>query len=389
MIKHTLRYFIPAFSLAFLILYGCNDSGSFDASSRDRSFSADWKFALDSLSPGLELPAYDDSKWHKTDLPHDWSIMHVKDTGHIGPFSRKSPGATSTGYVLGGTGWYRKHFTLSKKDQGKTAILSFDGVYMESTVWVNGKKAGNHTYGYTPFWFDITSLLNPAGKENVIAVKVENTGRNSRWYSGSGIYRNVKLIMTDPVHVAMWGAFVTTRLIGDTLAKVELDLNIQNDATYDSEIKIITRILDPDGKVSAQGEGTSSISSKDQKHISRSLNISKPVLWSVENPKLYTAEIQIETDGKITDRYVVPFGIRTIEVSAEKGFLLNGKPMELKGGCLHHDNGLLGSAAFNRAEERSGDDHESQRIQCHSHQSQSSVRSFPGCLRQAWNDRDR
>ena len=161
------------FPLSFLILAGCNTSSRFDSVKRDQSFNAEWMFVLDSMTSGLEQPAFDDSQWQKVDLPHDWSIMGIRDTGHIGPFSKKSPGATSTGYVLGGTGWYRKHFTLDKKDQGKTAILCFDGVYMESTVWVNGKKAGNHTYGYTPFWFDITSLLNPAGKENIIAVKVK------------------------------------------------------------------------------------------------------------------------------------------------------------------------------------------------------------------------
>lgn len=350
--RFTLRSLSLTVPLSLLLLAGCNTSSRFDSVNRDRSFNAEWKFVLDSLPSGQELPAFDDSKWQQVDLPHDWSILAIKDTGHIGPFSRKSPGATATGYVLGGTGWYRKHFTLDKKDQGKTVILSFDGVYMESTIWVNGKKAGNHTYGYTPFWFDITSLLNQAGKENVIAVKVENTGRNSRWYSGSGIYRNVKLTLAEPVHIATWGVFASTEMIGDTLAKLKVDLSVQNDANNDSKIKIITKILNPDKKFAAQRESASSISSKDQLHISQFFEISKPVLWSVETPELYTAEITIEADGKIADRFNITFGIRTIDVSAEKGFLLNGKPLELKGSCMHHDNGLLGSAAFNRAEER-------------------------------------
>jgi beta-galactosidase len=341
-----------AASFSILLLTGCNPSSRFDPVNRDRSFNAGWKFVLDSLPSGQELSAFDDSKWQQVDLPHDWSIMGIKDSGHIGPFSKKSPGATATGYVLGGTGWYRKHFTIDDKDQGKTAILSFDGVYMESTVWVNGKKAGNHTYGYTPFWFDITSLLNPAGKENIIAVKVENKGRNSRWYSGSGIYRNVKLTLAEPVHVATWGAFVSSKLISDTSAIVTLEVTVQNDAQNDADIKITSKVVGPDKGSAGQATGTSSLKSKGQVKITQSVNISGPVLWSVDNPQLYTAEIEIETGGKVTDRYSVPFGIRTIEVSAEKGFLLNGKSMELKGGCMHHDNGLLGSAAFDRAEVR-------------------------------------
>ena len=328
------------------------NSAQFNSAHRDQSFNAGWKFILDSVASGQELTEFNDSPWQNVDLPHDWSILAKKDTGYTGPFSRKSPGATSTGYAMGGTGWYRKHFTLDSKDAGKTVILSFDGVYMESTVWVNGKKAGNHTYGYTPFWFDITPLLNPAGKENIIAVKVENTGRNSRWYSGSGIYRNVRLILTDPVHIAVWGAKVSSVMVADTLATINLEITAQNDALGDANVKINTKILGPDQKDAGKAENTASIKSKDHLKLTQSVKISKPVLWSVESPELYTAEISIEVDGKITDQYTVPFGIRTIEVSAEKGFLLNGKPLELKGGCMHHDNGLLGSAAFDRAEER-------------------------------------
>ncbi len=257
-------------AVSFLLLTGCRNSGQFDSSHRDQSFNAGWKFVLDSVASGQEMPEFNDSPWQTVDLPHDWSILVKKDTGFTGPFSRKSPGATSTGYAMGGTGWYRKHFTLDAKDQGKTAIISFDGVYMESTLWVNGKKAGNHTYGYTPFWFDITSLLNPAGKENVIAVKVENTGRNSRWYSGSGIYRNVKLILTDPVHVAVWGAQVSSVLVADTLARINLEVTAQNDAMKDAGVKIITRILGPDKKDAGQAENTS------QHKIERSFE-SKPV----------------------------------------------------------------------------------------------------------------
>jgi beta-galactosidase len=287
--KFTFRSLCLVIPVSILILTGCTSSDRSDSTHRDQSFNDGWKFVLDSIVSGQELPAYDDSRWQNVDLPHDWSINGIKDTGHIGPFSKKSPGATATGYVLGGTGWYRKHFTLGKKDQGKTAILCFDGVYMESTIWVNGKKAGNHTYGYSPFWFDITSLLNPAGKENVVAVKVENTGRNSRWYSGSGIYRNVKLTLAEPLHVAVWGVFASSKMISDTLARVTLDMTVRNEAQNDADIKITAKILGPDKREAGQVIGTGSIKSKDLLKITRSVDISKPTLWSVESPELYTA----------------------------------------------------------------------------------------------------
>ncbi len=162
---------------------------------------------------------------------------------------------------------------------------------MESTVWVNGKKAGYHSYGYTPFWFDITSLLNPAGKENVIAVKVENTGRNSRWYSGSGIYRNVKLTLAEPVHVAVWGVFASSKMIADTMARITLDVTVQNDAQNDADLKITAKILGPAKENAGQAISTASIKAKNQLKATQSVDISKPVLWSVETPALYTAEI--------------------------------------------------------------------------------------------------
>ncbi len=217
--RFSLRIFCLILAVSFLLLTGCKNSDAV-------------QFAHIVTNPLMQAGSFfwtvwpRDRRWlNLTIHPGKTSIFLMigaswlkRIQAYTGPFSRKSPGATSTGYAMGGTGWYRKHFTLDGKDQGKTAIISFDGVYMESTVWVNGKKAGNHTYGYTPFWFDITPLLNPAGKENIIAVKVENTGRNSRWYSGSGIYRNVRLILTDPVHIAVWGAQVSSVMVADTLA---------------------------------------------------------------------------------------------------------------------------------------------------------------------------
>lgn len=341
-------------TLLILLITNCNPSSHSYAINRDRIFNEGWKFIRNSIT-GAEQPGYDDSQWLVLDLPHDWSIADLpgEDThDQIGPFSKSSPGARSTGFVMGGTAWYRKHFTLDKAYAGKTVILRFDGVYMESEVWVNGKPAGNHVYGYTPFWFDITPFLNRTGKDNVIAVKVNNTGLNSRWYSGSGIYRNTHLTITDPVHISVWGVHVTTPEISANSADVNLEVTIQNDAEKAIDTRIFVRIIAPDATIAGEAEGSVKINAHGKRMFSNKIVVEGPVLWSVSSPSLYEAEVTVKAGGKIIDQYLQSFGIRSIEVSAEKGFQLNGEPMKLKGGCMHHDNGLLGSAAFDRAEER-------------------------------------
>lgn len=341
-------------SIVLSMLPGCKPSGSPDQDGRNRLFNTEWKFIRDSIA-GPEEPGYDDSGWAIVDLPHDWSIADLPGEdgpAQIGPFSKESPGATSTGYVLGGTAWYRKHFSLGREDAGKTAVLRFDGVYMEAEVWVNGKKAGEHRYGYTPFWFDITPLLNPVGEENVVAVKVYNTGRNSRWYSGSGIYRNVHLILTKPLHIAVWGVFVTTPSVTKDSAVVEFAVTAQNDAGDVEDGSYRINITGPDGQPAGSAEGSFSVKEKDRTILHVKTGVSNPALWSPSSPNLYQAEVTLYDGKMLTDSYVQTFGIRTLEVSAEKGFLLNGEAIEMKGGCMHHDNGLLGSAAFDRAEER-------------------------------------
>ncbi len=324
-------------------------------SERDRLFNNGWKFIRDSI-PGAEQPGFDDSKWMTVDLPHDYSIMNLpgkEGPDQIGPFSKKSPGnGNSTGQVIGGTGWYRKSFTLDKADEGKTVIINFDGVYMESEVWVNGKKAGIHKNGYTPFWFDITSLLNAEGKANLIAVKVDNTGRNSRWYSGSGIYRNVHLILTHHIHVAEWGVYVTTPLINQSSALTDVAITTRNESVTEANARVTINIKDKDGRLAGTSKYNIVLSGKSENITKKQIEVKNPLLWSVENPNLYNAEIIIKVNDKLTDSYNQTFGIRSVEITAEKGFLLNGKQVKLKGGCLHHDNGLLGSAAIDRAEIR-------------------------------------
>jgi beta-galactosidase len=332
----------------------CSQQHPVNSSTRNRLFNTQWKFVRDSVT-SAEQVSYDDSKWLMLDLPHDFSLMDLpgEDTEEqTGPFTKKSPGKNDTGHVLGGTGWYRKTFVTDEKDKGKIFVLQFDGVYMESEVWVNGQRMGDHRNGYTPFSYDITFALNKPGEKNVVAVKADNLGRNSRWYSGSGIYRNVHLIVTDPVHVPIWGTYITTPEISTDLAKVNVELTLRNDQPVDVTAQIAVNILDKNGNALCSAEETVGLRALSDYSLKRQLMVENPRLWSVDNPDLYKAEIVLKRDGKIVDVYSQTFGIRTIEFSAEKGFLLNGQSVLLKGACLHHDNGFLGAAAIERAEYR-------------------------------------
>ena len=332
-----------------LLLAGCAQS---QESMRERPFSDGWKFVRDSIAEAIS-PDYDDSGWISVDLPHDYSLMPLSDTDtedQIGPFSKLSPGKTHTGHVMGGHGWYRKTFTTSKADEGKTFTLLFDGAYMETVVWVNGVKVGDNRYGYSPFAFDITALLKAPGEKNVISVEVENTERNSRWFTGAGIYRDVTLIVTDPVHVGLWGAHVTTPSVTPELAKVDIELTLCNDQLVESEAEVTIDIIGPDGVTVARDIDKADLAASSKTVVSRQLTVDSPSLWSPDSPALYKAVISLTADGRTVDRCTQTFGIRTIEYSAERGFLLNGEPLLMKGGCLHHDNGFLGAAAIRTAE---------------------------------------
>lgn len=321
----------------------------------DLLFNSGWKFKRDSI-PGAELPGYDDSDWLTVDLPHDFSIMDLpgEDSDEqMGPFSKKSPGnGNSTGHVIGGTGWYRKSFVLDKEDKDKTAVLKFDGIYVESEIWVNGNKLDENRNGYTPFLVNITGALNDAGESNTIALKVENKGRNSRWYSGSGIYRNLHLLLDHPVHVAPWGVYVKTSEVNTEKALADIQVSILNDFDDDIDASLTINILNSGGQIVTSSEEEIILPGSGNVVTDKQLEILNPIFWSLESPYLYSAEITVEIDNKVTDRYRQSFGVRTIDISAEYGFLLNGEPLLLKGGCLHHDNGLLGSAAFEWAEIR-------------------------------------
>ncbi len=311
---------------------------------RIRPFDSGWRFS-GTTTTDAQLPDFNDAKWRLLDLPHDWSIEDIPDqvSGKtIGPFSKDSPGGAATGHTVGGTGWYRKAFTLHAPDAHKLISVYFEGAYMETDVWVNGKPIGEHKYGYTSFYFDITKYCKPAGQVNIMAVRVVNKGKNSRWYSGSGLYRHVKLIVTDPLHVAQWGVYITTPKVSPQSAMLRSGTKIINSTHSNVSARIQTRLLDAAGKRVAQTESTKSIPANSHIDVLQSMEVKSPKLWSLETPNLYRAEVTVLKNKKAKDAITTSFGIRSISITAENGLLLNGKKLELRGGCVHQDNGVLG-----------------------------------------------
>ena len=319
----------------------------------EMQFDDDWKFFKGDVA-GAEQPSFDDKAWRSIDLPHDWSIESLPNPipgKIIGPFSKESPGTTATAYTIGGTGWYRKTFTLDASDKFSQSVINFDGVYMDCDVWVNGQLLGTHPYGYTAFDIDISKALKPAGQSNVISIKVRNEGKNSRWYSGSGIYRHVRLIQKQAIHIAQNGISISTQNLTFDNATLNMAVLVENTSGKETDVKLIIRLKDPAGKVSQKTETpvTKILTSQE---ITHTIDVPQPKPWSLEKPDLYVAEIEVVTKGRLTDKTSTIFGIRTIHFDAKTGFTLNGKSVLLKGGCLHHDNGFLGSATIDRAEER-------------------------------------
>jgi beta-galactosidase len=315
---------------------------------RENLFDSGWRFHLGGAQ-GAENPSFDDSKWRKIDLPHDWSIEDLPGTNS--PFSINAISQVSGGFTTGGTGWYRKTFTIADNLKGKRFRILFEGVYMNAEVWINGRQPGNHPYGYSSFWFDITDNLKFEG-ENVLCIKVKNEGENSRWYSGSGIYRHVWLQVVSPVHIETWGTYITTPQLSDAEALVNIKTTIVNESKEPREITLVTKILDKLSQEVSQAKVTVKIEAGKNIVRDQEIGLKNPILWSVDSPQLYTSVTEIYENEALTDKSVTKFGIRSVSVDAVNGFRLNGKALKLKGGCVHHDNGPLGSRAYDRAEER-------------------------------------
>ena len=311
-------------------------------------FDADWRFHRGGAQRA-EQPDFDDSQWRTLDLPHDWSIEDLPGTHS--PFQPDAISQVNGGFTTGGTAWYRKTFTIPNEQQGKRIVIQFDGVYMNAEVWLNGQWVGIHPYGYSSFWFDLTDKVK-FGSSNVLAVKVKNEGENSRWYSGSGIYRHVWLKTLAPTHLAQWGTYVTTPEVSASAAKVNAKTKVLNESNKPARITLVTRMVDRTGHEAARVESSQTIEPKGIHEFNQDAVIKSPMLWSPDSPVLYTAVSEVYRDQQSAERVETRFGIRTLSFDPVNGFRLNGQPLKLQGGCLHHDNGPLGARAFDRAEER-------------------------------------
>ncbi len=293
-----------------------------------------WRFSK-SDTPGAEKTDFDDSKWRILNLPHDWSIE--------GEFKEDAQTKGAGGYLPTGVGWYRRHFSLSTRRRGEIYGIEFDGVYMNSDVWLNGHHVGTHHYGYTSFEYDLTPFIIKG--ENVIAVRVDNSLQpSSRWYAGSGIYRNVWLNTTGPVHIARRGIYITIPSVDSASAIVSVRTSIENGFQIPKNLKLRSSILDGSGKEVAFVESSISVPAFARISVEQTIKVLSPSLWSVETPFLYLLHSNLAEGRTVNDTVTSTFGVRKIEFDKDKGFLLNGKHVKMNGVCLHHDAGCLGAA---------------------------------------------
>ena len=307
------------------------------------SFDFGWKF-LKGDSPGAQKPEFSDSNWKNVDLPHDWSIE--------GPFDEKEPAGAPGGYLPTGVGWYRKHFRLPDSHKDRKLTVEFDGVYQNSVVWINGQYLGKRPYGYVPFFYDLTPLLN-FGRDNVIAVNVDNSHQtNCRWYSGSGIYRHTWLLSTNTLHVAQWGTFVTSPQVTRDAATLHIKTRIKNDGRNPARCTLATTLLDSNGTAVQSAEAGHEVAANEEYEFVQQLKVEKPHLWSVEDPHQYKVRSTVREQNHLIDECDTPIGIRDACFDADNGFLLNGERVKLNGVCLHHDGGCVGAAVPEQVWER-------------------------------------
>jgi beta-galactosidase len=311
---------------------------------RGQPFDEGWRFRR-GTGEGFENPGYDDSGWRSVDLPHDWSIEDLPTLEHpqaLGPFTPDSIGGPATAYTVGGEGWYRRAFRMDGLPPGAQVEVGFGGAYTETDVWLNGRHLGRHVHGYTPFAFDLTPHLQP--RTNVLAVRVRNLGKNSRWYSGSGIYRSVTMdVTTEAARVARWGVGVSTRRITDRAAEIEVETRLLHPAP---DLVLVSRVRDAAGRIVAEA------SSAALELVRQTLTVERPALWSPSSPALYTLQTELRRGSQVIDTVSNSFGVRIVTFDAERGMQINGVATKLRGGCVHHDNGFLGAAAYPDAEDR-------------------------------------
>lgn len=301
-----------------------------------KSFDADWKF-LKGNAENAGKTDFNDSAWKTVNVPHDWSIE--------GPFDEKNPTGPGGGYLPSGVSWYRKHFTVSPKDKGKKFFIEFDGVMEKSDVWINGHHLGQRPSGYISFEYELTDHLN-FGKDNVITVKADTSAQPaSRWYTGAGIYRHVRLVTKNEVYIPQYGVFVTTPQVDENEAIVSVLSEITNQSNKLQWVSMQVDLVDSNGKIVASEENKSiELAPNKSSSFGLTLNVKNPNRWDINNPVLYKAITRIKSNKRTLDDETIPFGIRDYKFEAKTGFWLNGKNFKVKGVCVHHDGSAFGAA---------------------------------------------
>src|SRR5690242_9215629 len=299
------------------------------------NFDAGWLF-LRADAPAAQAKSFSDSTWRHLDLPHDWSIE--------GPFAKTNKTGGAGGFLPSGVAWYRKHFTLPETDAGKCVAIEFDGVMQNSDVWINGIHLGHRPNGYVSFGYPLTGHLNFGG-DNVIAVRCDTSEQPaSRWYSGAGIYRHVRLVETSPLHFVPDGIFVSTPKVSPDKATIKIETALTNEAATDDKFEIQMEVFGPDGKPAGSTALDGTIIAHDGEGYTREIVLADPRLWNLDTPNLYSLVTKIISDGKCLDEVTNTLGIRDAHFEAATGFWLNGKNFKIKGVCLHADGGAFGAA---------------------------------------------
>ncbi|MBI3347109.1 MAG: DUF4982 domain-containing protein [Burkholderiales bacterium] len=309
-------------------------AGTVLAQREEQLLDGGWRFSKS--DPGAAMnPAFDDGAWRPVRVPHDWSQDE--------PFSAEH--GSGNGYAAGGVAWYRRTFTVDAAQQGRVARVAFDGVYDHAQVWINGHFVGGRPHGYSSFQFELTRYLKTDGSANVLAVRVDHSREtDSRYFTGSGIYRDARLSFTDALHIAPWGTYVTTPTVSATKAEVKAQAELINAAATPRQFTLRAELVAPDGRVVAIRDSQTRLAAGQRRTLSQTLAVHQPQRWSLDTPQLYTLRHTVLVQGKLVDQTRTPFGIRSFRFDADAGFSLNGQPLKLKGVCLHHDAGSLGAA---------------------------------------------
>lgn len=328
---------MKSISLLLLVLFTLNLVSCTDPNSENprivQDFNFDWKFHLGDV-PNAEKKTFNDHSWKTVRLPHDWSV-------ELSFTPENTAGATA--FLPGGIGWYRKTFDVPASWQNQQTRIEFDGVYSNSEVWINGHLLGKHPYGYSPFSYDLTPYLR-YDEENTIAIRVDRSAYiDCRWYPGSGIYRNVKLVSTNPVSIPQWGVFVSTPEVSSEKATVAIQTEIKNSLTSAKKVTVKSRVF-LGNALQSESETSKDVPAESSLTFSQNQEIKNPQLWDIHTPNLYWLVSEVFVDGKLTDKTTTRFGIRSFYFDKDKGFFLNGKNTFIKGVCLHHDGGLVGAA---------------------------------------------